>query len=374
MVPAAQAGDWSASVTATERLSVNDNPPLDPDPDGGAIGALSSIRLNVTTRTRSAKVDFEGDFGYQKYWGWNGYEGTEGFTPRLSAGFEKYGKTTSFKANASYVRDFASDSDLAETEVASGKSSRQTFKANAGLTKNLDQRNSVTLSARNTTISYIDSDPGDTPSTSLGTSLSWLHRATRRIDFNTSAGVDWTAYDNIANSENYLFFLRSDVTVRASQRLKYNLGTGVQYLDASRDLVMIIGTPRRHEGTLGWTANAGFDYLLRDLTLSGSASYGLSPTVDGDITKSLTAVVSANYKINDVSSLGLSARVYMADTDDSSGFDESSFSIGPTYSRDLTRLWRMQASYSFVIADDDDGTAYQNAAFLSFSRKFDILP
>ena len=370
----ARAADWSAILTASEKATYNDNPGLASDPNRQLLGALSTLSLDITGKTRTAKVDFQGDFTYQKYWGLNGYKARDASLPRLSAALEKYWKTTSFKADASYSVSPASKTDLAETDITSSKTNRETFKANAAINKKLDQRNELNFIARNTTISYSDGGPTVTPSTSTGGTVSWLHRATRRIDFTTSAGVDWTLYDNAANSENLLYFTRAEVVSRPIRRLKLTAGAGVQYLDAYQDNLLLPGFPRDHTGTLGWTGNAGFDYALKTGSISGSTRYGYSPTVDGVLQQSLLTTLSADHKINDVSNIGLTARLYMADTNGSGSFDETSLTLTPTYSRTLTRLWRMQASYSFVIADTGTGTAIQNAAFLSFSRKFEIVP
>jgi hypothetical protein len=208
----------------------------------------------------------------------------------------------------------------------------------------------------------------------VGAGISWLHRATKRIDFSTSAGVDRYDYDNFTDTRDYVWYLREDVSARVNNRLRVKAGVGATLQQDYRDDILTPGIPRVSNTEIGWLALAGFDYKLRSTTLSGYVDYGLSPDSDGELQKSLTFGFTADHAINEASRISLNGSVRLAETGVGNGFDETIYSVGPVYTRDLARYWQLRMGYQLYIVDDEDGTAVQNSAFVGVKREFILLP
>ncbi len=369
----ANAADWSAETSLSESLSIDDNPDLSVDSPGFVFGSLSTLDLAVSAKTHRSKFDFLGSIGYQAYTGPGNDVVENGITPNAKIDYERNSKRLRLQAGAYYnlVRNGSSEDSTGSTF---GGGYRSTAGANVSLTRLLDTQNELTAAVRGYSIDFQNPTPSDTPSVSLGTSLSWLHRATKRIDLNTSAGVDWYRDDDAINSRNTVYYLREDVTTRVNRRLKVNAGAGVTLLNRHKDDFALPGTPRRSSMELGGLANLGFSYALRTTTLGGFVSYGLSPDDDGELQNNITVGLNGQHKINDVSDLTVNAQVRFAETSGTSGFNETTFSIGPVYTREITPYWHFSLGYNFNLRENDEGTAIENSAFMRLKRDFVIVP
>ncbi|MGL4527199.1 MAG: hypothetical protein ACRCUC_09495, partial [Aestuariivirga sp.] len=207
--------------------------------------------------------------------------------------------------------------------------------------------------------------------TSAGTSLSWLHRATKRTDFTLSTGVDWYGYEDDTNSGSYVYYVRGGVSARLSPRLTVTAGLGPRLRDAYEDNA---GGERQYKSDIGASGDVGFSYKLKSSTVTGSANYGLSPNTDGELQNSLGARLNYSYRINDLSTFGIGTQVRLSDDGTGGSLNNTTFSISPNYSYTLARDWQLTASYQFATSDDSDGLAVQNSAFLTLSRSYVLLP
>ncbi len=363
----AWAGDWTVKTNLSETLSVNDNLGSVSDPEGYAFGSNSNIGLDVLARSYVYDFNLKGNLGYQTYFGDGADSASESFRPSLSTSYVRRSKDTTFSTNAAYVFTPASNSDGLEVDSNDSAADRQTISAGYSVAHKINARNDATVSARASRSDFLG-NRGDeeTNSQSLGSTLSWLHRATKRTDFTLSTGVDWYGYDDAENTQNYLYFMRAAVSARLSPRLTVNASAGPQLREDYVD--------GRHKSDIGGLGDVGFSYALKTSSLSGSASYGLSPNSDGNLRSSLGLRLNYSYRINGHSQFGLGSQLRFSDDGEGGTLSNTTFSISPTYSYTLARDWQLSASYQFAASHDSDGPAIQNSAFLTLSRSYVLLP
>ena len=222
-------------------------------------------------------------------------------------------------------------------------------------------------------IDFIGPADGFEPNKSLGTSVSWLHRATRLTNLTTVAGVDWYNYQNTDNTIDYLYYLREDLTTQLTPRLKLLAGLGPRLLVSYFDS---LAGSRQSNVEVGGLASASFNYQLETTSVSGAVAYGLQPTSTGVLENTLNLSASLAQTINDTSEVGLTAQVWLSRTSKAGRgtLNNREFSISPFYSSTLARDWLMRVSYQFAYNDDDTGHAFQNAVYLTLSRSVTMLP
>ena len=346
-LPAA-AGDWTVKTSLSETISVNDNLGLDVDSLGVAFGSNSSIGLDATARSHVYDFNLKANLGYQTYFGEGAEETADSFRPSLSSSYVRRGKSTTFSSNLSYIYTPASESQGLEVDSTDNKSDRQTLSGGKSIAYKVNALNDLTLSARASRTDFLGNPADDeNGSTSAGSSLSWLHRATKRTDFTLSTGVDWYGYDDKIDSGSFLYFVKGGVSARLSPRLSVTASAGPQFRDAYKDV-----KGDRNTSTIGGLGDIGFSYKLKSSSLSGSASYGLSPDSNGDLQNSLSARLNYSYQINDHSKFGIGAQARFSDDGTGNRLNNTRYSISPSYSYTLARDWQLSASYQFATSDD----------------------
>ncbi len=129
------------------------------------------------------------------------------------------------------------------------------------------------------------------------------------------------------------------------------------------------GTPQA-EGSLAYSRTLPVDsfgvQLSRHVTLDGN---------DADVANTALGV-TYQHKITPVSNFGLSLNVQATGKGGSAAVDRATRNtLSATYSHDLTADWQVTAGYEHRTLDQStSGTADSNSVFLTFSRKFTLLP
>jgi|GEM_PF-3691567 len=369
----ASAADWSIKGSVSQRVSGDDNPNLDLHSPGFVFGSLTDVSVDIQALTRTSRLNLTGDLGYRYYTG-SGSDGlTNRFVPNAGISFEKDWKRDVLTASVNYALEDASDLSFTEIGPTLQKGDRQTISANVTVLHKLNARNDFTASVGASDVTYSDVDNVD-PYRVYTPSISWLNRQTRLTDFRTTLGVDIYDYDDLPNTLNYNYYLREDVNTRLSKRLRVNAGVGVRLLDAYIDNLLLPGTPRDHTTSIGGLANAGFDYALKESSFSGSASYGLNPSTDGKLVNQLNFSLGFQQRINDYSTIGVSAAYTLSGDPNGGGFNERTMSISPTYSYRFSQYWRMVAGYQFMMQREDGQTSKRNYGYITIARDFVLLP
>lgn len=389
----AGAADWSLRSTISERGSINDNPDLDVNSPGWVFGSLTSLGVNLAAESHVYRFGLNGNWSYRKYFGQNADDISDDAVnlPSLNASFVRQWKRTTWSTAASYVLQNTTEgnsSTIGETDSTGGNVWRQSVAASSSVSHTVDALNSVAWSVNVGSVDFFDVGDADVdPNKTIGTSVSWTQRQTKRTDFTYSAGVDWYDYQNDTNTTNYVYYGRLDVSHVFNPRFRIYGGAGARAVNTFED--DRTGS-RDSRWNMGGLADLGFEYTLKTLVMSGGLSYGVTPDDNGFLQNSLTANLAANYRVNDTSNTGITVALRTGNSIDSDFFVEKTLSISPYYSWNITPYWDLRASYQFVLQEDggnnnnnggggsnnnnENGTAIQNAAFLTITRRFDLIP
>lgn len=367
----AGAGDWSLRTNLTESLSFNDNIGFVVDPDGFVFGSNSTIGLTSQYRTHIDDFILNGGLGYQTYFGDAGDIPSDRLFPSLSASYVRSGKTDTFTLGASLDYAPASDSQglvIPGLEVPGLEKAgdRVSISANTSIAHKINSRNDVTLSARASKVDFINAANSDEPFITLGSTLSWHRRLSKRVDYTFSSGLDWYDYDDAVNRERYYYVLRNGTSARLTNRLSVTANLGGTLSHTISD--------NTDSATLGGLADAGFTYALKDGSIGGGVSYGLTPDDNGDFSNSLGFSASVNHSVNDLLSVRLGGQYRLSSSGAQGALANSTFSISPSLSYTLARDWTLTANYQFAMTDDVDGNAIQNSVQLTLSRAYVLMP
>ncbi len=364
----AGAGDWSLRTNLTESLSFNDNIGFVVDPDGDAFGAFSKIGL--TSRYVSDIDDFVlgGSLGYQSYFGVSNDIPGNRLMPSLNTSYVRKGKSADFSIGASLVYQPASQNTGLEIPDAEPSGDIVTLSANSSVAYKVDARNTLSLAARASKVDFVNKAATDVPFKSLGSTLTWQRKQTKRVDFNVTSSLDWYDYDDAVNRERYYYVLRGGTAARLSNRMSVTGNLGGTLSSTLSD------APNGDSSSLGALADAGFTYALKDGALAGAVSYGLTPDDAGVFSNSLNFSASITHRVNDLTNLRLGGQFQLSDSSEDGTFANASASISPSLTYTLARDWTLTASYQFAWKDDEAGAAIQNSVFLTVSRDYVLIP
>jgi hypothetical protein len=390
--PSALAFDWSINSTVSESVELNDNQFLRTFPRG-TLGSYTAITANAQARTPTSRFDFDGDGTFKKYWG----PGTEGIpqTEFLNYGFkgryESLGKNSPDKefVEASWRQQstaLAILSDLGVATTATGF--LDTMAINGGLDRSLTARDSVSLFAGSTRTSYEPSS-GGIPFTDTTASGTWRHRLNSISTLSASSSAEILNFDNQFNSE--ITILRNTVGVDAtlSQLLSFRGSIGPAYIQTERGIITTGGRTLPISGAItDWIGDAVLTYkMLKNTTLTLTASQAIGPSVVGSLFKTDTVAVGLVQTINTRSTLSFAASVTRQISTSTTDF----VSASATYGYQLAREWSAQVTYRYlhrfatngtVIFDPITGTptvsgfgpATSNSVLFVVSRNFTVLP
>jgi hypothetical protein len=370
----ALAGDWMVRTTLSETLSANKDSGDEEEDSGILFGSNSSLGLDVTARSYIYDFALNGSLGYQTYFG-NAADIPESrlnYIPRLRSSYARRSKNTTVSFSGAYSYTPGTDIDGLEIETVNRTADRQSVNVNTTVAHKINPRNDVTLSAKAARTDYFGGTGEEIPNSTVGASIAWNNRRTKRTDFSLTTGVDWFQYEDDIEREKLLTNVRLGVKTDLSSQLKVNGSVGARLLYSSEN-EELPATGRFSSTELGWLANLGFNYGLKDGAINGSANYGLSPNSDGELESSLGLRLGLQYKINDMSTFGLGTQLRFAESGGDL-FASKRMSISPSYSHTLARDWQFSATYQFALTDDEDGTTVQNAAYLTLSRSYVLLP
>ncbi len=367
----AGAGDWSLRTNFTETLSANDNLDFVPDPDGYVFGSFSRIGLTSQYRTHIDDFILNGGLGYQTYFGDAGDIPGDRLMPSVSASYVRTGKTNTFTLDASV--DYAPATDTQSLVVpglevpgVERAGDRVSVSANTSVVHKINARNDFTLSARASKVDFINAANSDEPFVTLGSTLSWHSKLSKRIDYTFSSGLDWYDYDAVTNRQRYYYVLRNGTSARLTNRLSVTANLGGTLTQTMSD--------NADSTTVGGLADAGFSYALKDGSIGGGVSYGLAPDDNGNFSNSLGFNASISHSVNDLLSVRLGGQYRLSGNGTEGGLANSTFSLSPSLSYTLARDWTLSANYQFAWTDDEDGSAIQNSVQLTLSRAYVLMP
>ena len=372
-VSPALAGDWSFSGRASDRLDIFDNYGLLPNSAGYVIRDSLGLTGDFSYTTHISRFDIIGDIVANGYAGPGSGNLNNGIFPKLSTKYHQDGKRTSFDLGAQYAYVFLPAEDDFDPEtgllVEQDASARHSFGANFGVQHKVDRLNVVSYTASATSNMYTGAGVDNFSFNNL---LTWNHVLSKRLNTNASLGVKLTESDDLANTQTLIYSGKVGLSAKLTKRLNGNVGVGVNVLSSQKGDLLLPGAPRSTKTSIGYSANAGFQYSLKTFSLGGNASYGLQSTTLGGVQNNFAIGLNASKAINERSSISAAASAqFISSTTKNDGSSTiSRYSFGPTYSYQLTKDWDFSAGYKFTLRDAAAARAKAHNAFLTLAYKF----
>ncbi len=350
--------DWSINSSISESVELNDNQFLKTSP-AGSLGSYTGITANAQGRTPTSKFDFDSDATYRKYWG----PGTDGLpqTEFLNYGFkgryENLGKNSPDRefVEASWRQQSTALAILSNLGVATNATGfLDTLNVNGGIDRSLTALDSVSLFAGSTRTSYEPSS-GGIPFTDTTASGTWRHRLNSIATLSAFSSAEILNYDNQFNSE--VTILRNTVGIDAtlSQLISFRGNIGPAYIQTERGVVTTGGRTLPISGAVtDWIGDAALTYkMLKNTTLTLTASQAIGPSIVGSLFKTDTVTVGLAEIINTRSTLSFAASATRQISASTTDF----VSASATYSYQLAREWTAQLTYRFLHRFATNGTA-----------------
>lgn len=386
----ARAADVSAKGNVTETLEASNNYFLLNAPSGATLKSLTAGTLDVLALTPSTSYLLNTNLSYYKYFGPGAVDTEPTWGTPASATFtvNHATKLDLFNFAASWTRADTQTTQLAQTGVASGHGSINTFAVNGGVTHDLGRIDSISWTAQASKVEF--TDPAQFPYIDVVTTVAWNHDVSPTTKLNNFVSFDWFSEDDPNQSQRLFWKFMTGLDSKLSPRLTFtgHVGWGFvnSYQTANVQSIIPIGLP----GVTPFVPQVGAaNSILADATLSYqlfkttkvslTAAQAVFPTTFGQLQKSDTVGFNLTHDINQRSNLSFSANfAFIPATTGNSAFsgqsgDSDFFSASINYGYRLTREWRTNLSYTFHERIDDTGIARSSTVLFSLSRDFTLL-
>ena len=380
------AADVSIKGNVSETVDASNNYFLTNTPSGSTVRSLTAGTLDILARTPTTQYLLDTNYSYYKYFGPGAADagGLTWGTP-ASATFRIDHTTELAKYNiaASWSRVDATQTQLAQSGVATIRGSINTFTANGGVTRDLGRIDSVSWTANASTVSY--TDPTQTPYVDVTTMASWNHNLTQTTTLTNSVSFDWFSADDIAESQRLFWKMTTGLQSKLSSRLTFTGNVGFAFVNSYQNGVaqpiIPFGSFQPQVGTgNGWLGDIALNYdLLKTTTVSLTAAHAITPLITGQLQLSDTVGLTLTHKINSASNLTFSTQFSYLPASSGSSFtsNQSSpsdfFTASVAYGYQLTREWRTNLSYAYRQRNDDTGLARSSTVTFVLSRDLTIL-
>ena len=390
-VGALATGAFAAEVairgSINQTFDASDNYFLSTSPSGITAKSNTSGSLDVLTLTPTTSYLLNSNYSYYKYFGPGAADTQLQWGTPASALFkvDHVTELDRYKLAASWSRNDAVVTQLAQTGVASARGSINTYDVTGGVTHELGRNDTISLSSDVSTVSF--TDPNQTPYKDVSSTLLWVHSIAPTTTMTNSINFDWFAQDNAANSQRLMWRatsgLQSQITALLSVHGDLGWVWANAYQNANAAAAASATTPLAGGVTPfqpqigagnGWFGNVGMSYrLLKNTTVSMTAAQSIVPVFTGQLQQSQTLGLNVSHQINQASNLSFFAS--WAETSSPGqigqvGTVSDFFSTGVNYGYSLTREWRTNVSYTFR---DSVNVAKSSTILFSLSRDFTLL-
>jgi hypothetical protein len=379
------AADVSIKGNVSETVDASNNYFLINTPSGSTVRSLTAGTLDILAQTPTTRYLLDSHYSYYKYFGPGAADQTPTWGTPASATFSIDHTTELAKYNiaASWTRVDTATTNLAQSGVASGHGSTNTFSASGGVTRDLGRIDSVSWTANASTVS--STDPTQSPYVDVTTMASWNHNLSQTTSLTNSVSFDWFSEDNTAESQRLLWKMTTGLQSKLSSRLTFTGHVGFAFVNSYQNggaqPIIPFGSFQPQVGTgNGWLGDIALNYdLLKTTTVSLTAAHAITPLLTGQLQLSDTVGLTLNHKINSASNLTFSTQFsYLPATSGSSFTSNQSspsefFTASVAYGYQLTREWRTNLSYAYRQRNDDTGLARSSTVTFVLSRDLTIL-
>jgi hypothetical protein len=349
-VTPASATDWALNSTLSQSVELNDNPFLRAVA-AGTLSSYSTIIANATARTPTSKFTFDGNIGYQKYWG-PGVDGVqrENLTGGANLHYETFGKISSDREylDAGWHRQNTAFALLGQLGVVTPtRGFLDTSTVGGGIDRSITALDTVSLSAHSTYTSY-DPGTGGTPFIDTSTNGTWRHRVNSLATLSASTDAEFLHFDNALNTDITILRENAGVNATLSPLLSFAGTAGVAYIQTERgspafSLVPATSNASSSGSVASFITNMVLTYkMFPDTTLTVTGIQSVSPSAVGSLTKLTSIGAGLGYNVNSRQTLSFAAD---ASQTTSTGTTSDFLSGSIVYSHLLTKEWSAQLSY-----------------------------
>jgi hypothetical protein len=388
---AAYAGDWAATMRVGETVEANDNPQLQSNSPGGAVGSITNLSLEAIDTGPTWHWLLGTDLGFQKFWGPGAETSLDGVKGGVvHTAIDKSTLLTDYYATFAGTILPASVSEVLDSGITNANTTTMTYAGQGGLTHHLNSLNDLGLTVSGSSQSFTGGNKdGLTPNTYLTTGQSWTHTLTPRTDFTMAASTAWYTASGVSGTDSVSESLTGQVHTDISNRLSLTAGGGGFFIHTTGDALTTSTGESLDENNTGFIANGQLSYALAPNTsVSAFASHSLAPSSLGSVQELTQVGFSAGHQINEFSNLVFSGifvdqlPVVSVPTN-ANNVQRQAVVLSVGYHRILSRYWDFGLTYNFTQQDNGDtpffesfnnkGSTNSNAVFLTLTRNFNLF-
>jgi len=393
----AVAADFSIKGSVSETVDASKNYFLSAAPTGATAKSLTSGTLDFLAQTPTTRYLLDTNYSYYKYFGPGAADVplVWGTPFNIAFSIDHVTELAKYNFNATWNRADEATTILAQTGVAAGRGSVNTYSVGGGVNRDLSRADTVSWTANASAVSY--TDPAQTPSNDLTAGLTWNHDLSSTIGLINSVNLDWFAADNDTQSERLFWKLTTGLQSRLSSRLIFSADVGVGFANAwqkgaTQTVVappVILGpgqipplVPFQSQAGTGNSilADVALTYdLLKTTKVSITAAQAIAPVITGQLQKSDTVGLTVSHAVNSYSNLSFATQLtYVPASPAGNLFGSQSsasdfFSAALSYGYQFTREWRSNVSYTYLVRNDDTGVVRSSIILVSLTRDFNVL-
>jgi hypothetical protein len=310
------------------------------------------------------------------------------YFPGISADYSHTTKLTTFGANAFFNYNEATSSDVFLNRIILDETGTQlNYGGGFSISRRLTKRDSLAWTNNYSTIKYQDIDTLE-PSSSISSSLAWTHNWSPLYASTLSSSVTYAEPDAFLSPRNQVTGrpnpidpasgLPRLIKVLPRERLTYDTTFGLDAKLTKRlSAVGSIGVSLIDEKDAALSANFIYSlnatYTLKTTSFTAAVSRKVGIGRSGTSVQTTNFDLSANHKINDQTSVGISGN-YVVSPGTGTEADTTGLFITPSISYKPAKDWDTTLSYQFAKTDEDNEKVTENSVILKVSYGKTLLP
>ena len=375
-LPAAHAGDWSASARFSQSVEANNNRALSVNPAGETYESVSRLMLSSIARLPGLRLEADADLSYQALGGPGANANSAPMDNGVRLKAERGDSLTKYYLLGTWRRQDAIAAQTADDGLILVKGDISTYVLDTGFVRQMTRLDSLSWSIRGTVVDLTMPTPSASSYADLATTGAWTRRLSPTTDLVTSLQFEWLARDAPANTETLFGRAMLGINSRLSKQLDISGAIGVGVARTDRDGVLSANGSQPSSLDSNWLADVKFVYRpVNGTEVWLLASQSMAPSGVGEVQSRTTIGTGMRHTINHSSYLVLAGAYNYQTSLDSLAYDRADYLRGSvTYGYRLTPEWQAQLAYRYAERIDDTGVARSNSVFLSAVYDTVILP
>jgi len=368
--------DWSVSGFFSQRIEATSNSGL--DGEGGVVGAISDLGMAFRLATPTTQWTLAPGVRGALYTGPGDDGSLDDFGFRFNGSVAHQAPRSSTTASFSVIPDSTTFSDFDSGGNSRNRNTTQiTYSANMGYTYNINEINSLSLSAFGRKRDFTEQSADLEPSLSFGGGATWR----RELDPATAGSLGFTVTrftaDSLEDPESLSYEVRAGLDRQLSPRATLGGTLGVALVDSERNRVRPGGTVREDDLSPSFVGDLTLSYAAApDTRYTFGLSQSIDQNTDGTVESRASVSAGVQHSINRRSRAGLTGRLGFNNPVFDDGGDTSdriTLSVQPAYFYALTPNWDASLGYALRV-EDANGVETSHQVFFQISRGLSFLP